>query len=316
MGKFLKQEARLTEWVKKLVESNPSQMMGKWYDTNQLHRWFCRDYKDQINSYYEDKRDRNKRIGMIIFLGPKDSLSSSSWPNARQSIRNPVANLGHATKTEEQEVLPTVQTDPARSKNNNLEQQQQTSKSSNLFPYVSYWDSDNAKECFGRVAEDPNCVISIEQVVIDRINKMREVYSTHKGWETIVKNKQSVTSPPHHEIFKIQLMCRYVATALDIALSSMHLYDMIWSECCRNAVNKLGVQNIQVEREIVSERTIQRWHHKFHSCFIIAAKILYLSLTVTLNFERVSYPSPDLICQPSIYRQSMNSFILKLYPIY
>ena len=108
MGKFLKQEARLTEWVKKLVESNPSQMMGKWYDTNQLHRWFCRDYKDQLtasifkrkiknliqshqlgsNSYYEEKKEGNKRIGMILFLGPKDSLSSSSWPNARQSIRN------------------------------------------------------------------------------------------------------------------------------------------------------------------------------------------------------------------------------------
>ena len=79
---------------------------------------------------------------------------------------------------------------------------------------------------------------------------MREVYSTHKGWETVVKNKQSITSPPpHHEIFKIQLMCRYVAAALDIALNCMHLYDMTWSKCCQNSIKKLSIENMKEERD-------------------------------------------------------------------
>ena len=43
----------------------------------------------------------------------------------------------------------------------------------------------------------------------------------------------------------------------------MHLYDMTWSKCCQNSIKKLSIENMKEEREIVSDRTIQRWHRKF-----------------------------------------------------
>ena len=187
MGKYTKQEARVKTWICKLIGSYPSQMMRRWYDTNHLHKWFCHDdlesqipsviFKKKIrdliqsnqlgyNSYYEDKKDRNKRIGVCLFLGPKEKLTGSPWPYARQSMRNPLVRLGRSSQTkEEQEVLvtPTVQTDPQQSSNTF---KQQNSNTSDLFPYVSYWESEMAKECFGYVRDNGINCVPIEEVII------------------------------------------------------------------------------------------------------------------------------------------------------
>ena len=127
------------------------------------------------------------------------------------------------------------------------------------FVMPTYWDSPEAKKLFGILNSD---VEDLQEMILDRINRLQQCYHTSDGWKTTLDDLDSQNVCTRHDIFVLTMKCRYLSYALRLALD--HMPTMTWMDCCEEALNKIN--EIDGNKYTKSARTIQRWHLEFRMC--------------------------------------------------
>ena len=147
------------------------------------------------------------------------------------------------------------------------------------FETLTYWDSGLASSTFGYYDPKDKDQSSkpIEDVVVERMMKLRAGYKTFEGWKHNVEEHDKKNICTHYDIFMLEQKCKYISISLKIALEYLHMPDWTWLKCCQKAIEKVnelegndedeeGNENVEVYRQtncVVSGRTIQHWHLEY-----------------------------------------------------
>ncbi len=140
-------------------------------------------------------------------------------------------------------------------------------------PKPSWWDSTNAFSLFGerRVdenedANDEEDAWNVRVMVKRRIERLRRGHTIVGGWKLTLDDLDTRDICSAHDIFNIQMKCKYLSVALEIALDDMP--SLTWRQCCNEAVQR--VNKWETHEQIKNGETIRIWHHDFRAsseCF-------------------------------------------------
>ena len=146
---------------------------------------------------------------------------------------------------------------------------------------LTYWDSGLAKTTFGYhdAKDDEQKAKPVEDIVLERMMKMRDGYKAFYGWKHNVEEHDKYNKCTYFDIFLIEQKCKYISISLKIALEYLHMPDWTWTKCCEKAIAKInelegeddeeeGNENVEAYRQtnsVVSARTIQNWHLQYRS---------------------------------------------------
>mmetsp|Transcript_29437 Transcript_29437/g.53921 ORF Transcript_29437/g.53921 Transcript_29437/m.53921 type:complete len:237 (-) Transcript_29437:190-900(-) len=103
-------------------------------------------------------------------------------------------------------------------------------------------------------------------MVRKRIERLRRGHTTVDGWKLTLDDLDTRDICSAHDIFNIQMKCKYLSVALRIALDEMPL--LTWRQCCDEAVAR--VNTWETHKHIKNGETIRIWHHDFRAsseCF-------------------------------------------------
>jgi hypothetical protein len=138
---------------------------------------------------------------------------------------------------------------------------------------ISWWDSSNALCLFGEQvdkndedANDNEEAWDVKAMVRKRIERLRRGHTTVDGWKLTLDDLDTRDICSAHDIFNIQMKCKYLSVALRIALDEMPL--LTWRQCCDEAVAR--VNTWETHKHIKNGETIRIWHHDFRAsseCF-------------------------------------------------
>ena len=140
---------------------------------------------------------------------------------------------------------------------------------------ISWWDSTNAFGLFGERAlqddddEDANDdedAWNVKAMVRKRIERLRKGHTTVGGWKLTLDDFDARNICSSHDIFNIQMKCKYLCVALEIALKEMPL--RTWHQCCNEAV--ISVSKFEGHKYIRNGETVRIWHYDFrvsNECF-------------------------------------------------
>jgi DNA-binding transcriptional regulator YhcF (GntR family) len=138
---------------------------------------------------------------------------------------------------------------------------------------ISWWDSSNAFNLFGEQVEqnnedanDDEEAWDVKAMVRKRIAKLRQGHTTVGGWKLTLDDLDTRDICSAHDIFNIQMKCKYLSVALEIALDDMP--SLTWRQCCNEAVQR--VNKWETHEHIKNGETIRIWHHDFRAsseCF-------------------------------------------------
>jgi hypothetical protein len=106
----------------------------------------------------------------------------------------------------------------------------------------------------------------VKAMVRKRIQKLRRGHTTVGGWKLTVDDLDTRDICSAHDIFNIQMKCKYLSVALEIALDDMP--SLTWRQCCNEAVER--VNKWETHEHIKNGETIRIWHHDFRAsseCF-------------------------------------------------
>jgi hypothetical protein len=112
--------------------------------------------------------------------------------------------------------------------------------------------------------------VSVRTMIQQRIDKRTEGFLHPNGWKGVLEDLDSNQTYSSHQIYNIQIKCRYIAIALRIALPKMGrgAGGATWSDCCQEAMNTVNQFNNSTY--IKFHPTIQGWHLLYHcnsECF-------------------------------------------------
>jgi hypothetical protein len=140
-------------------------------------------------------------------------------------------------------------------------------------PKPSWWDSTNAFSLFGeRVdennedANDEEDAWNVRAMVQRRIERLRRGHTIVGGWKLTLDDLDTRDICSAHDIFNIQMKCKYLSVALTIALEDMP--SLTWRQCCNEAVRR--VNEWEGHEHIKNGETVRIWHHDFRAsseCF-------------------------------------------------
>jgi hypothetical protein len=141
-------------------------------------------------------------------------------------------------------------------------------------PNTSWWDSTNAFSLFGeRVDEDDEDAIEDDEdawnakaMVEKRIKRLRRGHTTVGGWKLTLDDFDTRDICSAHDIFNIQMKCKYLSVALGIALEDMP--SLTWRQCCNEEVRR--VNEWEAHEHIKNGEMVRIWHHDFRAsneCF-------------------------------------------------
>jgi hypothetical protein len=76
--------------------------------------------------------------------------------------------------------------------------------------------------------------VSVKMIIEQRIKKLTEAFSTPDGWKCVLDNQDSCQTCTPFQIYNIQMKCRYISIALQVALRKMGqgAGGVTWLECC------------------------------------------------------------------------------------
>ena len=187
--------------------------------------------------------------------------------NGQFVVADPVAAMKRARPPTSQAILPAitdVQSSSSPSPNIILK--------SSAISNPTWWDSPEAHKLFGEMVRQEEdtvyqqnevglTILSVRQTVEKRIKQLRKGYTTSDGWRNVIDDFDSQSMCSSQDIFDVQMKCRYLVVALQVAL-----YDMpscTWVECCKAAV---AIVNKREEHEhIVNGETARIWHLAFRN---------------------------------------------------
>jgi hypothetical protein len=119
----------------------------------------------------------------------------------------------------------------------------------------TWWDSPEAGKLFGEMVrqsseEEEEMVrqfteteltkLNIREMIEKRIKGLRKGYSTSDGWRNTLDDFDSQNLCSSRDVFNIQMKCRYLVVALQVALDDMP--SRTWVECCKEAVKRVNEQ--------------------------------------------------------------------------
>ena len=255
-------------------------------------RYFNRNLKlitesDKSNIYRSKTvRSSNKRYTYYLFISHTDD-PNKGWPYAisnltirHHNIVTPERNVNHSSagigSFFEQSPLSrrdqqTSQTGQIGQQNNNTSSNNPPNKKRRLvhppilsqFIHSTYWDSVAASQCFGLVTSNPEEIRPIEYIVKIRLEKLRMGFQNINGWRSLLGDNQTkIDILTSYDVYNIRSKCRFVSTALNIALKTMHIGNT-WHGCCKEAVREMkGLDGNKLQ---VSFMSIARWHKAFRS---------------------------------------------------
>jgi DNA-binding transcriptional regulator YhcF (GntR family) len=138
---------------------------------------------------------------------------------------------------------------------------------------ISWWDSCNAFSLFGEQvdknnedANDDEDAWDVKAMVRKRIERLRRGHTTVGGWRLTIDDLDTRGICSEHDIFNIQMKCKYLSVALGIALDDMP--SRTWRQCCNEAVQR--VNKWETHEHIKNGETLRIWHHDFrgsNECF-------------------------------------------------
>jgi hypothetical protein len=135
---------------------------------------------------------------------------------------------------------------------------------------VTFWDSGTASKIFGlnkpTVAEENE---DVAEVVKKRLQRYRLAHQTSGGWRQMIDDLDCKNLYTEYDVFQLRWRCRYVASALDIALKKLKP-GYTWEDCCQEAIDTICIEEGPYFKCCVS-RTVMAWHKLFKvngECFI------------------------------------------------
>jgi hypothetical protein len=112
-------------------------------------------------------------------------------------------------------------------------------------PIILWWDSSNAFSLFGEQVDkndkDDNSdedAWDVKVMVRKRIERLRRGHTTVGGWKLTLDDLDTRDICSAHDIFNIQMKCKYLSVALRIALDDMP--SLTWRQCCNEAVQRVN----------------------------------------------------------------------------
>ena len=145
--------------------------------------------------------------------------------------------------------------------------------------FTSYWDSTLARSTFGyyKPFDLYQQTKPVQEIVLERMMKLRSGYKTFNRWKNNILDGDKNKLCTHHDIFIIQLKCKYISIALKVALENLDKSNLNWLDCCKLAIEKVDelegkdsdeeenphIGNYSKTNSVVCPQTIQRWHHDF-----------------------------------------------------
>ena len=147
-----------------------------------------------------------------------------------------------------------------------------TALESSAIQNETWWDSPEAWKLFGELVsanaeeeetQDDNqlTIFDLRRTVGRRIKRLRKGYTTSDGWRNVIDDYDSQGLCTGPDIFNVQMKCRYLVVALQVAL-----YDMpsrTWGGCCKEAVRIVNAR--EGDEHISNGETARIWHLAFRS---------------------------------------------------
>jgi hypothetical protein len=78
----------------------------------------------------------------------------------------------------------------------------------------------------------------VKAMVRKRIGRLRRGHTTVGGWKLTLEDLDTRDICSAHDIFNIQMKCKYLSVALRIALDDM--LSLTWCQCCNEAVQRVN----------------------------------------------------------------------------
>jgi hypothetical protein len=132
-----------------------------------------------------------------------------------------------------------------------------------------FFDLPEANILFGMIRDAPREEedVSVRMIIEQCIKKLTEAFSTPDGWKCVLDDQDSCQTCTPFQIYNIQMKCRYIAIALQVALRKMGqgAGGVTWLECCTQAMHT--VNDFNNTTYIKFHRTIQQWHLPSYRCF-------------------------------------------------
>jgi len=138
---------------------------------------------------------------------------------------------------------------------------------------LSWWASSDAFSLFAEQinkndedANDDEEAWDLKAMVRKRIERLRRGHTTVGGWKLTLDDLDTRDICSSHDIFNIQMKCKYLSVALTIALDEMPT--LTWGQCCKEAVDR--VNKWETHKHVKHGETVRIWHHDFRAsgeCF-------------------------------------------------
>jgi hypothetical protein len=107
-----------------------------------------------------------------------------------------------------------------------------------------YYDSPEANHLFGRMRQETTAEdeVLVRTMIQQRIDKLTKGFLHPNGWKGVLEDLDSNQTCSSHQIYNLQIKCRYIAIALCIALQKMGrgAGGATWSDCCQEAMNTVN----------------------------------------------------------------------------
>jgi hypothetical protein len=140
--------------------------------------------------------------------------------------------LAHSTNTNKQVESTTQQEETQQTQTN------QQSTAAEAIKNQSWWDSTNAFSLFGelQIDDEEDDARDLKAFVRKQVDRLRRGNTTAEGWKLTVDDLDAKDICSAHDIFNIQIKCKYLSIALELALEVMSLSLWTWSQCCLETV--------------------------------------------------------------------------------
>ena len=123
-----------------------------------------------------------------------------------------------------------------------------------------YWQTSRARSTFGPWVVGPDTETDVVACIEARIARLRDGFLQASGWRGVVHgSKENHECLTDHDIHWLQLKCRHIAVALEVALEKMPV--STWEECCAIALER--IRQVDGLVHVKRVRTIMDWHRKF-----------------------------------------------------
>ena len=235
--------------------------------------------KQKITVVYVYSHDEQKIHSNVPWFKDSKNLiikMPRSWTNRSMVHLTTLPAIPYSTLKEINDSYEPPPAKKQRRQNKQLPSTHETSDTTPQSETYNYWDTIYCRRAFGYYHTDnlDKAALPVEEIVLERMAKMRYGHKHHEGWRQNLEDKDKNNVCTHYDIFTIQMKCKYVSTALRIALKSIHEPDMNWDKCCKKAIDsinllegtddeeegKLNIEKYRHTNSILNSRTIQKWH--------------------------------------------------------